>query len=149
MGANINLESSFIEINCNKILKPINADLNHIPDAAMTLAILSLYADGVSVLKNIGSWRVKETDRLSAMSIELKKIGAEIIEGDNFLKITPPLTFKDAIIDTYDDHRMAMCFSLLSINSLSKKAPNIQINDPDCVNKTFPNYFDHFKKVLK
>ena len=149
MGVNINLENSFIEINCNKILKPINADLNHIPDAAMTLAILSLYADGVSVLKNIGSWRVKETDRLSAMSIELKKIGAEIIEGDDFLKITPPLTFKDAIIDTYDDHRMAMCFSLLSINSLSKKAPNIQINDPDCVNKTFPNYFDHFKKVLK
>ena len=149
MGATINIENNFIEVSCNKVLKPFNEDLNHIPDAAMTLAILAVYADGVSILKNIGSWRVKETDRLEAMSVELKKIGAQIRMGDDFLEIKPPLEIKNASINTYDDHRMAMCFSLLSLNGLSKKGANIRINDPKCVSKTFPNYFDYFKKNLK
>lgn len=147
MGANIKMNNNYIEVSCDKILKPINEDLNHIPDAAMTLAILALYADGVSVIKNIGSWRVKETDRLAAMSTELKKIGAKIIEGNDFLQIKPPLQFKDASIDTYDDHRMAMCFSLVSLNGINKKGAFIRINDPDCVSKTFPNYFEYFKKI--
>jgi 3-phosphoshikimate 1-carboxyvinyltransferase len=149
MGATINIENNFIEVSCNKVLKPFNEDLNHIPDAAMTLAILAVYADGVSILKNIGSWRVKETDRLEAMSVELKKIGAQIRMGDDFLEIKPPLEIKNASINTYDDHRMAMCFSLLSLNGLSKKGANIRINDPKCVSKTFPNYFDYFNKILK
>ena len=145
MGATIKVKNNFIEVSSDKVLKPINEDLNHIPDAAMTLAILSLYADGVSVLKNIGSWRVKETDRLKAMSTELRKVGAKIIEGKDFLQIEPPLKIKNASIDTYDDHRMAMCFSLVSLNSYNKKGGIIKINDPNCVSKTFPDYFDYFK----
>ena len=147
MGANIKLESHAVEVSCDKILKPINEDLNHIPDSAMTIAILALYANGVSVLRNIGSWRVKETDRLKAMSTELRKVGAKIIEGKDFLQIEPPLTFKNSSIDTYDDHRMAMSFSLVSLNSLNKKGAFIKINDPNCVSKTFPDYFDYFKKI--
>ena len=149
MGANIKIEDSFIEVSCDKPLKSINQDLNHIPDAAMTIAILALYAEGTSVLKNIGSWRVKETDRLTAMSKELRKLGAKIIEGDDFMQIDPPLIIKDASIDTYDDHRIAMCFSLASLNGLDKKGANIEINDSDCVSKTFPNYFDYFNKILE
>jgi len=149
MGATIKVKNNFIEVSCDKVLKSINEDLNHIPDAAMTLAILALYADGISVLKNIGSWRVKETDRLKAMSTELRKVGAKIIEGKDFLQIEPPLKIKNASIDTYDDHRMAMCFSLVSLNSYSKKGGIIKINDPNCVSKTFPDYFDYFKKILK
>jgi len=149
MGASIKVKNNFIEVSSDKVLKPINEDLNHIPDAAMTLAILSLYADGVSVLKNIGSWRVKETDRLKAMSTELRKVGAKIIEGKDFLQIEPPLKIKNASIDTYEDHRMAMCFSLVSLNSYTKKGGIIKINDPNCVSKTFPDYFDYFKKILK
>ena len=147
MGANIKLKEYSVEVSCNKILMPINEDLNHIPDTAMTIAILALYADGISVLKNIGSWRVKETDRLKAMSTELRKVGANIIEGDDFLQVGPPIKFKNASIDTYDDHRMAMSFSLLSLNSINKKGAFIKINDPNCVSKTFPNYFDYFKKI--
>jgi 3-phosphoshikimate 1-carboxyvinyltransferase len=149
MGATIKVKNNFIEVSSDKVLKPINVDLNHIPDAAMTLAILSLYADGVSVLKNIGSWRVKETDRLKAMSTELRKVGAKIIEGKDFLQIEPHLKIKNASIDTYEDHRMAMCFSLVSLNSYNKKGGIIKINDPNCVSKTFPDYFDYFKKILK
>ena len=149
MGATIKVKNNFIEVSSDKVLKPINEDLNHIPDAAMTLAILSLYADGVSVLKNIGSWRVKETDRLKAMSTELRKVGAKIIEGKDFLQIEPPLKIKNASIDTYDDHRMAMCFSLASLNSDFKKGANIVINDPNCVNKTFPNYFKIFNTIIE
>ena len=149
MGAIVTIKDNFIEVFCNQVLKPINEDLNHIPDAAMTLAILALYADGISVLRNIESWRVKETDRLSAMSNELKKIGAKIIEGKDFLEVHPPLVFKNATINTYDDHRMAMCFSLICLNGLSKKGTHIKINDPSCVSKTFPNYFEYFNKILK
>ena len=147
MGANIKIGDNFIEVFSDKPLKSINQDLNHIPDAAMTIAILALYAEGTSTLKNIGSWRVKETDRLAAMSNELKKLGAKVIQGEDFLQINPPLIIKSASIDTYDDHRIAMCFSLASLNGLNKKGANITINDSDCVSKTFPNYFDYFKKI--
>jgi 3-phosphoshikimate 1-carboxyvinyltransferase len=125
-------------------LKAIDLDCNHIPDAAMTLAILALFADGTTTLRNIASWRVKETDRLTAMATELRKVGAIVTEGTDFISITPPETLtKNAIIDTYDDHRMAMCFSLVSLGGVS-----ITINDPKCVNKTFPTYFEEFAKIV-
>jgi 3-phosphoshikimate 1-carboxyvinyltransferase len=119
-------------------------DCNHIPDAAMTLAILALFADGTTWLQNIGSWRVKETDRLTAMATELRKLGAEVFEGEDNIKITPPAKLTlNAVIDTYDDHRMAMCFSLVSLGDVP-----ITINDPKCVAKTFPNYFEEFAKIV-
>jgi 3-phosphoshikimate 1-carboxyvinyltransferase len=148
MGAKIKYGQNFIEVSSSSQLTSIDIDLNHIPDAAMTLAILALYAKGTSTLKNIGSWRVKETDRLNAMAKELRKLGATIIEGEDFIKITPPANLRDAIIDTYDDHRMAMCFSLVAINSKYIDGCNITINDPNCVSKTFPNYFDIFNSIL-
>ena len=110
----------------------------------MTLAIAALFANGTTTLKNIASWRLKETDRLAAMSKELRKLGADVIEGEDYLRITPPkngLT-PNAAIDTYDDHRMAMCFSLASL------AVPIRINDPECVSKTFPNYFSQFSQIV-
>lgn len=148
MGANIKTGNNWIEVDSISQLKAIDADFNHIPDAAMTVAILALYAKNSSILRNIGSWRVKETDRLSAMSKELTKLGAKVTEGKNFLKIEPPLNLNSATIDTYNDHRMAMCFSLASLNSKYKKGANIIINDPNCVAKTFPNYFEIFKNIL-
>ena len=148
MGVKVAIGDDWIEVNESLKLKAIDEDCNNIPDAAMTIAMLALYADGTSVLRNVASWRVKETDRLSAMSKELKKLGAIIEEGKDFIKITPPSKINDAVIDTYDDHRMAMCFSLASLNNFSKKGGNITINDPDCVNKTFPNYFDYFLKII-
>lgn len=126
-------------------IKAFDLDLNHIPDAAMTLAIVALAADGPCRLRNIASWRVKETDRLSAMATELRKLGATIEEGPDFLFITPPDRITpNAQIDTYDDHRMAMCFSLVSLLNTP-----ITINDPDCVAKTFPDYFDVFATLAK
>lgn len=124
-------------------LKAINLDCNHIPDAAMTLAVLALFAEGTTTLKNIASWRVKETDRISAMATELRKVGAIVEEGGDYIKITPPAQLTpNAVIDTYDDHRMAMCFSLVSLGGVP-----ITINDPNCVAKTFPNYFAEFAKI--
>ena len=123
-------------------LKAIDLDCNHIPDAAMTLAMMALYADGTTVLRNIASWRVKETDRLAAMACELQKLGATVEEGADYLKITPPsqqADWKPAAIQTYDDHRMAMCFSLAAFNPA--RLP-IRILDPKCVAKTFPDYFE-------
>lgn len=115
-------------------------DLNHIPDAAMTLAIVALAAQGTSTIRNIASWRVKETDRISAMATELRKLGAKVEEGQDFIQITPPLILnKDIAVDTYDDHRMAMCFALVSLLNTP-----VIINDPTCVNKTFPTFFDVF-----
>ena len=149
MGVKINTGENWIEVNSNSKILPIDADFNHIPDAAMTIAIISMYAEGTSILRNIASWKVKETDRIDAMSRELKKIGAKINQGDDFIEITPPKKFSDATIDTYDDHRMAMCFSLLSINNQFKQGANITINDPDCVSKTFPDYFDVFNTILE
>jgi 3-phosphoshikimate 1-carboxyvinyltransferase len=141
-----------IEYNYHKVtatkpkdkLKAIDLDCNHIPDAAMTLAILALFADGTTALRNIASWRVKETDRIAAMATELRKVGAVVEEGTDYIKITPPAKLTpNAVIDTYDDHRMAMCFSLLSLGGVP-----ITINDPKCVAKTFPNYFEEFAKIV-
>lgn len=149
MGATVTMGENWIEAKSNGILKPIDADFNHIPDAAMTIAVAALYADGPSTLRNIGSWRVKETDRISAMAIELRKLGATIEEGSDYLRVTPPAQIQAAAIDTYDDHRMAMCFSLASLDGAARKGNRIQINDPQCVAKTFPDYFDVFSKITQ
>lgn len=143
MGANISYGENFIRAYHSKKLQAIDLDCNHIPDAAMTLAILALFATGTTTLRNIASWRVKETDRIAAMATELRKVGATVVEGIDSIRITPPeqLT-RNAVIDTYDDHRMAMCFSLVSLGGVP-----ITINDPKCVNKTYPDYFAHFAKV--
>ncbi|MDP2256963.1 MAG: bifunctional 3-phosphoshikimate 1-carboxyvinyltransferase/cytidylate kinase [Polaromonas sp.] len=130
-------------------LKAIDLDCNHIPDAAMTLAVMALYADGTTVLRNIASWRVKETDRIAAMACELRKLGATVEEGPDYLKITPPASLKDwktAAIHTYDDHRMAMCFSLAAFNPAQRP---IRILDPKCVAKTFPDYFETLFSVAE
>ena len=128
-------------------LKAIDLDCNHIPDAAMTLAIMALYASGTTTLRNIASWRVKETDRLTAMATELRKLGATVEEGSDFLRITAPATAADwraASIHTYDDHRMAMCFALAAFNPAGLP---VRIEDPKCVAKTFPNYFEQLFAV--
>jgi 3-phosphoshikimate 1-carboxyvinyltransferase len=111
----------------------------------MTLAILALFADGTTTLRNIASWRVKETDRISAMATELRKVGAIVEEGADYIRITPPEKLTpNAVIDTYDDHRMAMCFSLVSLGGVP-----IVINDPKCVGKTFPDYFERFATIIQ
>lgn len=125
-------------------LAPIDADLNHIPDAAMTVAMLACFADGTSVLRNIGSWRVKETDRIAAMAAELAKIGAEVEAGADYLRVTAPKAFRSASIKTYDDHRMAMCFSLVALAGVTTR-----IEDPGCVAKTFPEYFQAFASICR
>jgi len=124
-------------------------DFNHIPDAAMTIAVAALYADGTSTLRNIASWRVKETDRLAAMATELRKLGAEVEEGADYLRVTPPAEIQAASIDTYDDHRMAMCFSLASLDGAARRGNAMRINDPKCVAKTFPEYFAAFAGIAK
>jgi len=145
MGAEIQILEGSIKASKASTLQAINLDCNHIPDAAMTLAVLALFANGTTKLHNIGSWRVKETDRIKAMATELKKFGAEVVEGEDFIEITPPLHIKENIeIDTYDDHRMAMCFSLVSLKNIP-----IIINDPACVNKTFPTYFEVLESIVK
>ena len=120
-------------------LKAIDLDCNHIPDAAMTLGVMALYADGPSTLRNIASWRVKETDRIAAMAAELRKLGAEVEEGADFIRITPPTVWQAASLHTYDDHRMAMCGSLAAFNAAGLP---VRIEDPKCVAKTFPDYFE-------
>lgn len=120
-------------------LQAITLDCNHIPDAAMTLAVMALYADGTTRLDNIASWRVKETDRIAAMAAELRRVGASVTEGPDFIEITPPVAWQPAVIHTYDDHRMAMCLSLAAFNPA--RVP-LRILDPHCVAKTFPGYFD-------
>lgn len=130
-------------------LKAIDLDCNHIPDAAMTLAVMALYADGTTTLRNIASWRVKETDRIAAMAIELRKLGATVEEGPDYIRITPPASradWKAASIHTYDDHRVAMCFSLAAFNPA--KLP-VRIEDPKCVAKTFPDYFEALFSVCQ
>ena len=145
MGADINILEASIQIKKVAALQAINLDCNHIPDAAMTLAVLALFAKGTTKLLNIGSWRVKETDRIKAMATELRKLGAAVTEGNDFIEITPPLKVKEHVeIDTYDDHRMAMCFSLVSLRNIP-----ITINDPACVNKTFPTYFEVLESIVK
>ncbi len=145
MGANIVWGESFIEASApaEGRLKAFDLDLNHIPDAAMTLAVAALFADGKCTLRNIASWRVKETDRIAAMASELRKLGATVEEGGDWLAVSPPSTFAvNAEIATYDDHRMAMCFSLAALAGVP-----VRINDPKCVAKTFPRYFDAFARI--
>ncbi len=133
MGATITMGENWIEASSNGILKAIDADFNHIPDAAMTIAITALYADGTSILRNIGSWRVKETDRIAAMACELRKLGAVVEEGVDYLRVTPPAHIAAATIDTYDDHRMAMCFSLASLDGAARRGNASRSIDPKCV----------------
>ncbi|MBS1187317.1 MAG: aroA [Burkholderiaceae bacterium] len=149
MGAVITFGDNWIEARSDGALKAIDADFNHIPDAAMTIAVVALFADGTSTLRNIGSWRVKETDRIAAMATELRKLGATVDEGEDWLRIKPPEKIHAAAIDTYDDHRMAMCFSLASLDGALRGGGEVRINDPQCVAKTFPEYFDEFNKILR
>lgn len=149
MGAEITLGDNWIEATSNGVLKAIDADFNHIPDAAMTIAVAALFADGTSTLRNIASWRVKETDRLAAMATELRKLGALVEEGADYLRVTPPIVLEPAAIDTYDDHRMAMCFSLASLSGAAREGTTVRINDPKCVAKTFPDYFDAFARIVQ
>ena len=140
MGAQVQLQPNSIRVQRGSWpLKAIDLDCNHIPDAAMTLAIMALYAQGTTTLRNIASWRVKETDRLAAMACELRKLGATVEEGPDFLRVTPPVTWKSASIGTYDDHRMAMCFALAAFNPAELP---VRIEEPHCVAKTFPDYFE-------
>jgi 3-phosphoshikimate 1-carboxyvinyltransferase len=143
MGASIEYRSHSIKVAREKKLTGLKIDCKEIPDAAMTFAIMALFAEGETVLNNIGSWRVKETDRIYAMETELKKLGAYVTSTADSISIKPPRIINDNIvIDTYDDHRMAMCFSLIS---LAKKT--VTINDPGCVNKTYPEFFNDFEMV--
>ena len=127
-------------------LRAIELNCNHIPDAAMTLAVMALYAEGTTRLRDIGSWRVKETDRLAAMATELRKVGARVEEGPDWIAVTPPPqeAWKPASVHTYNDHRMAMCLSLAAFNPLAGAQPGVgvRIEDPRCVGKTFPDYFE-------
>jgi len=145
MGAQITSGPGWLEVQRGTWpLKPIRLDCNHIPDAAMTLAVMALYAEGTTRLENIASWRVKETDRIDAMATELRKLGAQVAAGSDFIEVTPPSAWRAAAIDTYDDHRMAMCFSLAAFNPLAGACPGLptRILDPRCVGKTFPDYFE-------
>jgi 3-phosphoshikimate 1-carboxyvinyltransferase len=140
MGANVLLGDNWVEVSRGAWpLKAITLDCNHIPDAAMTLAVMALYAAGTTRLTNIASWRVKETDRIAAMATELRKLGATVTEGADFIEVTPPATWQPAAIHTYDDHRIAMCFSLAAFNPAGLP---VRILDPQCVGKTFPDYFE-------
>ncbi|CAL4321269.1 3-phosphoshikimate 1-carboxyvinyltransferase [Buchnera aphidicola (Periphyllus testudinaceus)] len=141
MGAKIYLGKKYITCTRKK-LKKIDMDMNDIPDAAMTIAVTALFAKGVTKIRNIYNWRVKETDRLFAMATELRKVGAKVKEGIDYLTITPPKKFNKVEIETYNDHRMAMCFSLISLSNTS-----VTILNPNCINKTFPNYFKNFFSI--
>jgi len=147
LGARVEVGDQWIEARSpvHGRLDAFDLDLNHIPDAAMTLAVVALFCDGRSRLRNIANWRVKETDRLAAMTTELRKLGAIVEEGEDFLAITPPKTLVTGVaIDTYDDHRMAMSFALAAF-----AGSPVRINDPDCVAKTFPDFFDQFTQVIE
>jgi 3-phosphoshikimate 1-carboxyvinyltransferase len=151
MGANITAGEDWIEVsgvkNASEKLNGITMDCTEIPDAAMTLAVAALFAEGPTRLNNIASWRVKETDRIAAMATELRKVGAIVEEGADYLVVNAPAQsdWKSPSegINTYDDHRMAMCFSLAAFGTHA-----LTINDPNCVAKTFPTYFAEFAKVV-
>ncbi|MEK8085661.1 bifunctional 3-phosphoshikimate 1-carboxyvinyltransferase/cytidylate kinase [Aquabacterium sp. A3] len=157
MGAHVVSGPNWLEVRRGDWpLKAVDLDCNHIPDAAMTLAVMALYAQGTTRLRNIASWRVKETDRIAAMACELRKLGATVVEGDDIIEVTAPAVgcWQHASIHTYDDHRMAMCFSLAAFNPLAPTAAagqprghagqpiSVRIEDPRCVGKTFPDYFE-------
>jgi 3-phosphoshikimate 1-carboxyvinyltransferase len=141
MGAVVEWGDEFVSVSRGE-LHAIDMDFNHIPDAAMTIATTALFTEGTTTLRNIYNWRVKETDRLYAMATELRKVGAKVEEGEDYLKITAPKVLKHAAIDTYDDHRMAMCFSLLALDQAS-----VTINEPECTAKTFPTYFEVLESI--
>ncbi|OCW98285.1 3-phosphoshikimate 1-carboxyvinyltransferase [Alishewanella sp. HH-ZS] len=141
MGATVEWASDYIAVTRNQ-LTGIDRDYNAIPDAAMTIATTALFAKGPTVIRNVYNWRVKETDRLAAMATELRKVGAEVEEGEDYLRITPPAQLKHASIATYNDHRMAMCFSLVALSDTP-----VTIEDPDCTAKTFPQYFEVFRRL--
>ncbi|URJ29082.1 3-phosphoshikimate 1-carboxyvinyltransferase [Blochmannia endosymbiont of Camponotus modoc] len=143
MGAKIAWGDNYIECTRGADLNAVDLDVNSIPDAAMTLAITALFSiNGPTILRNIYNWRVKESDRLAAMATELRKIGAEIVEGYDYLQITPPVKIESAYINTYDDHRIAMCFSLVALSDVS-----IIINNPKCTDKTFPDFFTQLSSI--
>lgn len=141
MGAEVIWQEESITVK-GKPLKAVDMDMNHIPDAAMTIATAALFAEGTTSIRNIYNWRVKETDRLSAMATELRKVGATVDEGEDYITVTPPASLVHADIDTYNDHRIAMCFSLVALSDTP-----VTINDPKCTAKTFPDYFDKLAQV--
>ncbi|WP_028022731.1 3-phosphoshikimate 1-carboxyvinyltransferase [Enterovibrio calviensis] len=143
MGAEIEWGDDYVIARRGE-LKAVDLDFNHIPDAAMTIATAALFAEGTTSIRNVYNWRVKETDRLSAMATELRKVGAEVEEGEDYITITPTANIKHADIDTYDDHRMAMCFSLVALSDTP-----VTINDPKCTSKTFPDYFEKLAALSK
>jgi 3-phosphoshikimate 1-carboxyvinyltransferase len=143
MGAKVTAGDDWIETAAGTRLRGIDMDMNHIPDAAMTAAVVALFAEGPTTIRNVGNWRVKETDRLAAMATELRKLGAAVEEGRDFLRITPGKPIPNVAIDTYDDHRMAMSFSLAALGGVP-----VRINDPDCVAKTFPGYFAELARII-
>jgi 3-phosphoshikimate 1-carboxyvinyltransferase len=141
MGAKITWAEDYIE--CTRgTLTGIDMDMNHIPDAAMTIATTALFAQGPTTLRNIYNWRVKETDRLAAMATELRKVGATVEEGEDYIRVEPPQSLTFAEIGTYNDHRMAMCFSLVALSDTP-----VTILDPKCTAKTFPDYFDRLAGI--
>ncbi|MBR9876041.1 3-phosphoshikimate 1-carboxyvinyltransferase [Vibrio sp. J1-1] len=141
MGAEIEWGDDYVIARAGQ-LKGIDMDYNHIPDAAMTIATTALFAEGTTAIRNVYNWRVKETDRLAAMATELRKVGAEVEEGEDYIIVKPVPQLTHAAIDTYDDHRMAMCFSLVALSDTP-----VTINDPKCTSKTFPDYFDKLKSL--
>lgn len=143
MGAHIRWADDYVE--CERgILNGVDLDLNHIPDAAMTIATAALFADGETCIRNVYNWRVKETDRLAAMAAELRKVGAEVEEGHDYIRIVPPVHLQHAEITTYNDHRMAMCFSLVALSDTP-----VTILDPGCTSKTFPDYFTRLQTLVQ
>lgn len=143
LGADIRSGEGWLEARRGTTLRGDVIDCIAIPDAAMTLAIVALFADGPTTLQNIASWRVKETDRIAAMATELAKLGAQVESGPDHLRITPPAKLASATIDTYDDHRMAMCFALASLGGV-----DVRINDPACVRKTYPGFFNDYRSII-
>ena len=145
MGVKVEIGPDWIECDgTGCTLHGVDLNLNDIPDAAMTVAVLALFADGPTTISGIASWRVKETDRIAAMSAELRKVGAEVRESTDTIVINPPAQLNAATIETYNDHRMAMCFSLVALGGVP-----IKILDPACVNKTYPNFFEDFNKLAR
>lgn len=141
MGAEIEWADEYIKVK-GAPLTGVDMDMNHIPDAAMTIATTALFAKGTTAIRNIYNWRVKETDRLHAMATELRKVGAVVVEGEDYIEVTPPNELVLTDVDTYNDHRVAMCFSLVALSNTP-----IIINDPKCTSKTFPDYFDRFATI--
>ena len=152
MGASVVREANALEVRRGEWpLRAIRLDCNPMPDAAMTLAAMALFAEGTTRLDNIASWRVKETDRIAAMATELRRVGATVAEGPDWIEITPPARWQAAAVHTYDDHRIAMCLSLAALNPLAGASPGmpVRILDPRCVGKTFPDYFETLFGVVQ